>query len=201
MHQHIPSLAGKYRELFGTMLISFFRYLLLCVHGAVGCCDVMACRGKLKFQLLSRFYFFAYIFFINSFFFAHVIMQAINLLIFLFPPFAIFHFSSCHFQQLLTTMAAVNKWNKDLNFHLPIMRRHRDLSNVCSKPTVAKSMYSVLFIIRCVYMHKRMSMKIRKGTWLRQLKNKRKNREYFYFLSEILAKISFKIFLVVIIKF
>lgn len=26
-------------------------------------------------------------------------------------------------------------------------------------------------------------MKIRKGTWLRQLKNKRKNREYFYFLN------------------
>lgn len=35
MHQHIST--SKYRELFGTMLI-FFRYLLLCVHGAVGCC-------------------------------------------------------------------------------------------------------------------------------------------------------------------
>lgn len=31
MHQHIPSLAGKYRELFGTMLISFFSlFIAMC---------------------------------------------------------------------------------------------------------------------------------------------------------------------------
>lgn len=56
MHQYVYT--SKYRELFGTML-TLFRYLLLCVHGAVGC-DVIACRGKLKFQLLSRFFFLVY---------------------------------------------------------------------------------------------------------------------------------------------
>lgn len=48
-----PTHTSTARELFGTMLFSLF--IAMCVHGAVGC-DVMACRGKLKFQLLSRFF-------------------------------------------------------------------------------------------------------------------------------------------------
>lgn len=153
----------------------FSLFIAMCVHGAVGC-DVMACRGKLKFQLLSRF--FLRLFFSRSCNTKEKKKIVCNIkpfnFMYLSPfPFLSQHFSSCQFHHLVA-MAAVNK---NLVFHLRITRRHRDHLNVYNRQTMDKLTYLVQFNTRCVFMHKRMSTRIRKGIWPRQLKSKRRERE------------------------
>lgn len=140
----------------------------------------MACRGKLKFQLLSRF-FSSPIFFARSCNNEIAKKNEIYLFLFFIPSI---YFSSCHFH--LVAMAV----NKNLVFHLRIMRRHRDHLNVYSKQTMDKLTYLVQFNIRCVFKHRRTSTRIRKGIWPRQLKSKRRKRKLkFYFLNKFLNQV------------
>jgi beta-xylosidase len=82
-------------------------------------------------------------------------------------------------------MAAVNK---NLVFHLRITRRHRDHLNVYNRQAMDRLTYLDQFNTRCVFMHKRMSTRIRKGIWPRQLKSKRRERElifdYYFFFAK-----------------
>lgn len=118
-------------------------------------CDVMSCRGKLKFQLNFCKWFF------SSFFCEKLTSSS-------------FVFSFCHFQRL-ATMATINQWSRNSASRLR-RKKSWDHSSVYSSRT-GRWMLWAASSIGCVYKRRKMSTRTPVVAWLRQLRIRKVNGE------------------------
>lgn len=91
------------------------------------------------------------------------------------------YFSSCHFQRT-ATMAAINRWNRNLVSSCRKLMDRKDHLNVYNK-AMDKWMWWVRCNIRCTYRRKRMYMRKHGVAWPRQLKIWKISGEYQRLIS------------------
>lgn len=144
MHQHTPT--------WRAMLFTRSTSVCMCVV----ICDVMSCRGKLKFQLnflRNRKDLFSLCCCWRVFFFS---------------------FSFCRFQRL-ATMAATSQWSRSSAFPSR-KRRIWDRLSAFSSHTV-RWMWWVASSKECAYKHRKMFTRTLDEAWPRQLRTRKTNGE------------------------